>query len=511
MLSLVAIWGHLCFGLAVLSLRAGNLLKRPLAGLCLVNFAWSFAAMAYAVTGVPAWHLLDVAASPFVPALMLEVMLVFVGRRRELRAWLWGCFALSVALSTSALAAFVDERFASWTTSRWWSATFLVLTVPSALLCYGLAIAHGRSSSVRLERQRVWALLSALTLGLTIGLTDVWAGVVVGVPRLSHLGVFLSSAVIAASTLRLRLLDATYASRWLLPVGLAALVVLGAILGCGAWLGPAPALGLIGVVAPLLLGTLALRQRFWADGAEAERARNLGLLGKIAAQMSHDLRNPLAALKGAAEYLEQDLGNAQNIERQRRYLSLMLEQIARIQRAVQQYDRIARVEPYHRSAVLNGIVERAVALQQFAESPCRIDARLDEGLPVMWLDEELLLPAIENVLQNAVEATPGSGVITVTTSLVGERARLSISDTGRGMDARECERAVDDFYTTKTTGSGLGLPFAKRVANAHGGELRIHSVPTRGTTITFDFPLRFEPSHVPPSRPWATARSASRV
>jgi signal transduction histidine kinase len=109
------------------------------------------------------------------------------------------------------------------------------------------------------------------------------------------------------------------------------------------------------------------------------------------------------------------------------------------------------------------------------------------------MDRDLVAGALENLLQNAFEAAPGAATITVRTELTrmhkGHGIMLSVEDNGSGMSARTRERALDDFYTTKATGSGLGLAFVRRVAEAHGGEVSLVSKEGLGTTVRLVLPL----------------------
>jgi signal transduction histidine kinase len=206
--------------------------------------------------------------------------------------------------------------------------------------------------------------------------------------------------------------------------------------------------------------------------------------------MAHDLRNPLAALKGAIQYLEVDLKEQRREVDHLRYLGLMADQVQRIECSVERYGRMARTEAHASPELLNEIVERVSALQPFVASGIAIQVCLDEHVPQLLLDADLLVPALQNVLQNALEVTSLGGRVTLRTELLGDRVQLSVVDDGCGMDARQCERAVDEFFTTKASGSGLGLTFAKRVAEAHSGSLRVVSKLNHGTSVVFDLPAK---------------------
>jgi signal transduction histidine kinase len=95
-------------------------------------------------------------------------------------------------------------------------------------------------------------------------------------------------------------------------------------------------------------------------------------------------------------------------------------------------------------------------------------------------------------VRNAFEAMPGGGEVIVRTGRAAEALVLSVEDNGPGMDARTRERAFDDFFTTKASGSGLGLAFVRRVTEAHGGEATIDGAAGRGTVVHLRLPLAEE-------------------
>ena len=113
-------------------------------------------------------------------------------------------------------------------------------------------------------------------------------------------------------------------------------------------------------------------------------------------------------------------------------------------------------------------------------------------MPECDADADLVGGALENLVRNAVEAMPDGGTLRIVTRAerAGEQTDLvlSVEDTGVGMDARRAERAFDDFFTTKPTGTGLGLAFVRRVALAHGGTASLTSDVGKGTRVELRLP-----------------------
>ena len=223
------------------------------------------------------------------------------------------------------------------------------------------------------------------------------------------------------------------------------------------------------------------------------RIERLATLGRFSTQLAHDLKNPLAALKGVAQYLVEQIRRGKPISGEAELVSLMREQIDRLAAVVERYQRISRIEPDFALLQVNELVRDVLALQPFASAAKAVSVRaeLDERLPPCLADRQLLLAAVENVVRNAFEAMPNGGTLTVRTRPEGsDRLLVSVEDTGEGMNPRVQERAFDDFFTTKAQGTGLGLTFARRVAEAHGGDVLLTSREGFGTVVSLEIPLR---------------------
>jgi signal transduction histidine kinase len=255
----------------------------------------------------------------------------------------------------------------------------------------------------------------------------------------------------------------------------------------------------------LVLGTLVVtlfllattRLVFNTMISRRDQLVRLATLGRFSAQMGHDLKNPLAALQGAAQFLLEERANGRSLDDRTEFLELMVQQIDRLKTVVDQYQRLGKVEPVRKPVQVNELVRDLVALQKFASADeIAVKADLAADLPACSMDRDLVAGALENLLQNAFEATPRAaapGTVTVRTALAHARQTqgvlLSVEDAGNGMSARTRERAFDDFFTTKATGSGLGLAFVRRVAEAHGGDVSFVSKEGAGTTARLFLPF----------------------
>jgi signal transduction histidine kinase len=123
------------------------------------------------------------------------------------------------------------------------------------------------------------------------------------------------------------------------------------------------------------------------------------------------------------------------------------------------------------------------------ESRIHFDVDIPVGLPSVRIDRTLIGRAITNLVENALHAMPGDGRLTVVVRAEAGGVRIRITDTGGGMDVQALARAFEPYFSTKATGTGLGLPIAKRNVELSGGSIAITSERDRGTTVDVILPL----------------------
>jgi signal transduction histidine kinase len=123
-----------------------------------------------------------------------------------------------------------------------------------------------------------------------------------------------------------------------------------------------------------------------------------------------------------------------------------------------------------------------------------VKTELSAVLPPVAADPDLMKHALINVIKNAVDAMPEGGTITIATRVVSAAWRvwavLSVADTGPGVDVATIEQLFQPFYTTKSKGTGLGLPIARRIVESHGGEISVENVPPHGARFSLFVPVR---------------------
>jgi two-component system sensor histidine kinase HydH len=484
--------GQLALAFVCIARAASSPLAVPLALLCLDIVGWTGAGLAYKLSNDASWHWLDHALTPWTAPLALQFVLLFVGRRRALRGALYVTGLACGSLSVVSLLAFVVPSVRPFIGSPSWSIVLMSVAVPTMALAILALLRHMRESVDPTERAGTRLLLAAASIGTGLGSTEE-LGRFVGVPPLGDVGMLAITAPLSLVALRFRLFQNNLSLRAAAYVvslaGGSILVALFVFHHFGASI--AMLLFGLGTVTLALIGA---SRRWLVEGARRRsRQSQLTTLGRFSAQMAHDLKNPLAALKGAAQLLCEDLSRATAGVDRVGFTKLMLEQIDRLNRLVDVYGRLARVEPEREPVDLNELAGAVLSLQSFASEHIAIETQFEDGLPHCFGDREMLERVLENLVRNAVEAMPDGGTVVVRTMRSGSGAAdavaFSVRDTGIGMDARTRERAFDDFFTTKPQGSGLGLAFTHRVVEAHRGQMSLESEQGRGTLVCVRLPV----------------------
>lgn len=488
-----------CAGLLAVALLAAwpgarSPLSLPLTLLCINLFTWNLAAMAFQASGNVAWRYLDITSSPLTMPLTLHFVAVLVGRRRELGRVLALSYAGFGSLGLCALLAFFSPALSAFVSSRAWALAYLAGVLAVISYAVRLLIKHLRTTADLEEVRRTRLVFAAVAIGALLGSTELLDDLGVNVPAGGGLGAF-AAAVVLFAAVRVRLLEGRPSARaalYALFVGAIAVVAYLALFGALSTHTALVALGTVGIT----LAVVASVRRFTLAAAiQKQRMERLAVLGRFSAQMAHDLKNPLAALKGAVQYLKEELARGRPFAEQAEYLELMAQQIERVREVLERYQRLGRVEVEAAPLDLNELVRSVTSSQRLAADPAvAIELELGAGLPRVEADRDLLALALENLLRNAFDAMPRGGKVVVRTAangaLPGGNALVvSIEDNGSGMDPRVAERAFDDFYTTKAQGSGLGLAFVRRVAEAHGGAVWLDSQLGAGTCVRLGLPL----------------------
>lgn len=227
--------------------------------------------------------------------------------------------------------------------------------------------------------------------------------------------------------------------------------------------------------------------------AVIEREERLSAVGRLAAGLAHEIRNPLASLSGSVQLLREV--NPSPLH------DIVLREVTRLNDLVEQFLDSARPVSLDMQPTQPGGIIGDVATS-FRNDPRfhgrRVIRTRFEKLPEVILDGARFHQVIWNLLLNAAQATPDYGTIELSATHQGADLVLSVRDNGVGMAPEAVTRIFDPFYTTRSGGTGLGLANVERIVRAHGGRIEVESEPGVGTCFTLVFPLAGPPDGARP-------------
>ena len=228
---------------------------------------------------------------------------------------------------------------------------------------------------------------------------------------------------------------------------------------------------------------------------ELIRAERLAAVGRVSAQVAHEIRNPLSSIGLNVEMLEDQLGqsrfgSAEDAKEARDLLASVIREVDRLTEITEDYLRLARLPtPSKRPEDLKKILEEVLsfAREELGRAGVKIVAELPEsGLPVS-ADEGQLRQVFLNLIRNAREAMTNGGTLKVRATSTGALLDVRVSDTGSGIPPEVREKLFEPFFTTKPGGTGLGLSLSRQIVEAHGGRIDVESA-AGGTTFVLEFP-----------------------
>jgi PAS domain S-box-containing protein len=251
---------------------------------------------------------------------------------------------------------------------------------------------------------------------------------------------------------------------------------------------------------------MAERQRL---EQEAQRAQHFALLGRLAAGVSHEIRNPLGVIFLHVDVLEEELQQAspESPRQIAQSLGEIKTHLARLDDLVQDYLSLVRVSTIQLEAQ-----DLAAAMQTWSAEFQRLAAAhgvtlLSQGLETLGLTPfhaSTLRRALLNLVQNALDAMPEGGTLTLTGQATATQVQLQVCDTGSGIAAARLQQVFEPLYTTKPGGTGLGLYIVQEIVAAHAGQLTVDSKEGQGTTFTIALPRTVQTEAVGPGPAWHT-------
>jgi PAS domain S-box-containing protein len=227
--------------------------------------------------------------------------------------------------------------------------------------------------------------------------------------------------------------------------------------------------------------------------AKLVKSERLATIGELAAMVGHDLRNPLTGIMGAAYYLKTKHGTEVGVKGK--------EMLETIENAINYSNKIINdLLEYSRDLKLElttttpkAMLQNALSLLEVPEKIQIIDSTKDE--PTVKADTEKIRNVFVHIIQNAIDATPEGGTLTIKSRKVKGKLEIAFKDTGAGMSEEALSKLKREvpLFTTKAKGMGFGLPICRRIVEAHSGKLSVKSTAGKGTTVTVTIPVNPKP------------------
>lgn len=239
----------------------------------------------------------------------------------------------------------------------------------------------------------------------------------------------------------------------------------------------------------LVVQDVTERQRLEKSSSEIA---HLATVGQLAACVVHEVRNPLSAVKSAAQLLAEAHSGDGMVSR---YAEIIAREATRLDRLVGDFLLYAR-PPFLQSLPVSvgDLLERCSELLRKEAAAREVTLRWEQKhpLPVLMADSEALLQVLLNLVKNSLEASSPGGKVRITAKCEASGnggLEIIVRDNGRGIPRKNLERVFAPFFSTKPSGTGLGLAIAKKIVEAHGGSLRLVSRPGQGTRVSILLPI----------------------
>ena len=211
-------------------------------------------------------------------------------------------------------------------------------------------------------------------------------------------------------------------------------------------------------------------------------------VGKIAASIAHEIRNPLSSIKGFAQYFKLRF----KAKKDAAYADIMIKEVDRLNRVITELlDYAKPAELNLKKQRLEDIIVYSLKLLQsdIEGKGINIKEEYEDNLPLALIDKDQMTQALLNILLNSIEAVGKSGEIRIGIRQIKGELQLSIADNGKGIAKENIDKIFEPFFTTKKSGTGIGLALVKRIIDMHNGMIAVESKEWEGTRFNIGFPL----------------------
>lgn len=229
-------------------------------------------------------------------------------------------------------------------------------------------------------------------------------------------------------------------------------------------------------------------QKLEANSMRLVAAERLAAVGKMAASVAHEIRNPLVSIGGFARLLEKKIPHSEEL---RKYTSIIIQQVDHLEYILDNILSIASPrKPKFKTFDIHQVIHQMLNIMDEILRKRKVQVSLQLQCEDSFIlgDEKMIFQALLNVLKNALEAIGQKGTLTFKTACQKKYVQITLHDSGRGIPKENLEKIYDPFFTTKTEGTGLGLAVVRQIIEEHRGKIKISSEEGKGTTVEIYLP-----------------------
>jgi two-component system sensor histidine kinase HydH len=225
---------------------------------------------------------------------------------------------------------------------------------------------------------------------------------------------------------------------------------------------------------------------------EVQRKEKLTAMGQLASGVAHEIRNPLNAISMIAQRYEKEFVPRRKVKEYKSLNSILQKETQRVNGIIQQFLQFARPPKLQRRPVhIRQFIDQIVTLFEGQARSKKIRFEVKHGTEgSVTIDNDKMTQVLLNLLQNALDATPARGTITLSTLRHEENVSLAVEDNGSGIPADQLEKIFNLYYTTKRSGTGMGLAITQQLVSLHDGKIEVASKPGKGSKFTITIPIR---------------------
>ncbi len=224
---------------------------------------------------------------------------------------------------------------------------------------------------------------------------------------------------------------------------------------------------------------------------EVERSTRLASIGRLAAGVAHEIRNPLSSIKGFATYFGE---RYRDIPEDKDTAQIMVNEVERLNRVISQLLEFARPVNINKQTLdIKTVINHSAKMieRNAHEKDINIYVEIPSGIPHIAVDSDRMNQVFLNLFLNSIEAMDSGGELSITVNYdyAAEMMKIKVSDTGKGIAPHDIGNVFDPYFTTKQSGTGLGLAIVHRIIESHNGEIKVESDLKKGTDVTILLPL----------------------